>query len=89
MHKQIDVFVRCMSSAYNTAVSKRYLVSHMRRFRIRLVNRRLESAMVGGPPARWAVFGHGAVVLYCTDAVSDVSVAFEAQRYLRRHAPNT
>ena len=61
--KHIDVFVRCMASAYNTAVSKCDLVSHMRRFRIRLVNRRLESAMVGELPARAVAFEQAPVDL--------------------------
>ena len=53
-----------------------------------LVNRHVEAAMYGGPPARWAVFPHGTVVLFPADAVSDVSVAFEAQRHLRRKSTN-
>ncbi len=53
-----------------------------------LVNRHVEAAMYGGPPCRWAVFPNCTVVLFPADAVSDVSVAFEAQRHLRRKAPS-
>ena len=52
------------------------------------VNREITSIMAlpGAPPACWAIFENGTTVMYVpTDA--DVSLAFEAQRYLRRKLP--